>query len=35
MPVTVMTGPVASGKSRLASSMAAAWSGPVLVVATA
>ncbi|MGH2629334.1 MAG: bifunctional adenosylcobinamide kinase/adenosylcobinamide-phosphate guanylyltransferase [Actinomycetota bacterium] len=35
MPVTVLTGPVASGKSRLASRMASAWSGPVVVVATA
>lgn len=35
MPITVLTGPVASGKSRLASRIAATWSGPVVVVATA
>jgi len=35
MPVTVLTGPVASGKSRLAARLASTWAGPVVVIATA
>jgi adenosyl cobinamide kinase/adenosyl cobinamide phosphate guanylyltransferase len=35
MPLTVLTGPVASGKSRLAARMASTWTGPVVVIVTA
>lgn len=35
MALTLLTGPVASGKSRLASTLAADWAGPVHVVVTA
>ncbi len=33
--MTLLTGPVASGKSSLAARMAASWEGPVTVIATA
>jgi adenosyl cobinamide kinase/adenosyl cobinamide phosphate guanylyltransferase len=35
MAMTLLTGPVASGKSRLAADLATRWAGPVAVVATA
>jgi adenosyl cobinamide kinase/adenosyl cobinamide phosphate guanylyltransferase len=35
MALTLLTGPVASGKSRLAAALAAGWAGPVHVVVTA
>jgi adenosyl cobinamide kinase/adenosyl cobinamide phosphate guanylyltransferase len=35
MALTVLTGPVSSGKSRLAASLASGWRGPVEVVVTA
>lgn len=35
MAVTLLTGPVSSGKSRLAASLAARWPGPVELVVTA
>lgn len=35
MGMTLLTGPVASGKSRLAADLATRWAGPVTVVATA
>ncbi|MEX2626488.1 MAG: bifunctional adenosylcobinamide kinase/adenosylcobinamide-phosphate guanylyltransferase [Ilumatobacteraceae bacterium] len=35
MAMTLLTGPVASGKSSLAARMASSWDGPVTVIATA
>jgi adenosylcobinamide kinase/adenosylcobinamide-phosphate guanylyltransferase len=35
MAITLLTGPVASGKSRLAAELAATWPGPVDLVVTA
>ncbi len=35
MALTLLTGPVASGKSRLAAQLASRWQGPVEVIATA
>ena len=35
MAITLLTGPVASGKSRLAAELAGRWQGPVHVVVTA
>jgi len=35
MALTLLTGPVSSGKSRLAAGLAARWGGPVEVVVTA
>jgi adenosyl cobinamide kinase/adenosyl cobinamide phosphate guanylyltransferase len=35
MALTLLTGPVSSGKSRLAANLAARWPGPVEVVVTA
>jgi adenosyl cobinamide kinase/adenosyl cobinamide phosphate guanylyltransferase len=35
MAMTLLPGPVASGKSRLAADLATRWAGPVAVVATA